>query len=1313
MSQVQERNKGYRQSRKTPPPQDTQIAWCNVGKSQPAHITLLQLCFQARIDIIQVQEPWTSYPTRTQNHPGYESYAPIDSWTHENERPRVISYIRKEARLEAQQRRPVHSRDLLWLDINKRTYLNFYRRPQTKTVLEYLTNLIPLPRCTIGGDANAIDESWEPGALPRNDGARHIAQWARDNNMTFTGEIGKATHRAGHVLDLVFSNIPFTASHIREDLSCGSDHKTQVTLIPGRGHQPQVPRQIQIRDGNLGLFRNLIQSHLATLSDPGAAGSPAAIDMWIDGFNALWIDCFQAASTPSSQAHTAPWWTKECDDAKRYWKEELRSTRGSDLLNTSERRHFHATVRQAKKDFWRRQIDGISDDKGLYRIVKWHRLGPSLKSPPLNHEGRMIENTRDKAEALAESITKRFTEDDDLNFDPLEGWDPREVNPRLDCTQLATKEEVEAHTIGVSSTSPGVDKTTVRLLRACWDCLHLCIMGLFNQCLKLAYYPKGWRLAEVVMLPKAGKTDLSTYRSWRPIALISCLAKGLERIMAKRMAWAALREGIISPQHAGAIPGRSATDLVASFIHDTELALKRGQHVSLVTMDVQGAYDALLKRRLLQRMRQQGWPMATLRLVEHFLSNRSIRVRLEGTTTAPMAIGCGTPQGSPWSGVLYLLYLAELLNKDRHLRFGYADDLALYRTGSSLRLTTHRLQKDVKSVLQWGTENKVHFAPEKCELQHFTRRGHTENPVLRVNRDFTITPTLLEVKNSHDKQPALRWLGVWMDRHLTWRRHLSERCSKASRCANHLRSLANMQRGPPASALRKATITCVLSSLLYGAEIWYKGTRSLRDLGNLGTKTTRSTLVQQVQRVIDTAARAILPVWRTTPSRLLCRDAGLPSALVACEEKRLWLALRTLKVDNTHPLARRTTLRQGHKHRKRRRGRTPKPYTGIQLGAREYGDAYPLRPLPAGPRYTLGSRTDPTEGLSKKQATAAFHAWWTQRTEADITVFTDGSKGDDGLGYGFVVYRGSSRIDQGNRAIHPTSTVFDAEAIGAWRGLEKAIQHATFNETLTICLDNTAVIWCLRGQASDTSQWAFLQAHEAATEWDIMIKWSPGHMGIQGNEEADELAKAGQRATMDPQASNPTLAGIAALRRRKMAVIRARYWESTQARLSNRYKSWQLEYKLACPPELQILTRRQLHALLALRHGHGDFDWYHTRYQHHLAIRHCSCGALKTPGHLIECSKTRRLWHRWPWPEDRLKLRPETRLEKQRYLQYLVEQPKAFQAFLQATKFYTDICPPGQTTEATNRAEAIDHDGPDWSEPDTEASEGIEAEASE
>lgn len=201
-------------------------------------------------------------------------------------------------------------------------------------------------------------------------------------------------------------------------------------------------------------------------------------------------------------------------------------------------------------------------------IVSWHKLGTRFKAPPLKIGNEMIENTAEKAEALRTEILERFDDGDDLGYDPLTGWRPEEA--RLPWKRTITLEEVEAHTIGVTSTSPGVDGITVRLLKECWGHIKQYVHKLFQKCLDLAHFPGPWHYAEVTMIPKVGKKDRTSPRSWRPIALLSCLGKGLERLIAKRMAWTALTCRVLSPQHGGALPKRSTIDLVASFVHEGE-----------------------------------------------------------------------------------------------------------------------------------------------------------------------------------------------------------------------------------------------------------------------------------------------------------------------------------------------------------------------------------------------------------------------------------------------------------------------------------------------------------------------------------------------------------------------------------------------------------------------------------------------------------------------------------------------------------------------------------------------------------------------
>ena len=88
------------------------------------------------------------------------------------------------------------------------------------------------------------------------------------------------------------------------------------------------------------------------------------------------------------------------------------------------------------------------------------------------------------------------------------------------------------------------------------------------------------------MLLKVGKKDKTSVHSWRLIALLLYIAKGLKQIVAKWVAQTALTSSILSPQYRGALLKRSTMDLVAAFTYNVEAAITQGKQVTIITMDV-------------------------------------------------------------------------------------------------------------------------------------------------------------------------------------------------------------------------------------------------------------------------------------------------------------------------------------------------------------------------------------------------------------------------------------------------------------------------------------------------------------------------------------------------------------------------------------------------------------------------------------------------------------------------------------------------------------------------------------------------------
>ncbi|KAF6519543.1 hypothetical protein HZS61_007814 [Fusarium oxysporum f. sp. conglutinans] len=130
----------------------------NAGKVPPVHDCALALADSERYDIVLLQEPGTTTANSrclTKTYPAYDTYSPVEAWNSNSTRPRVMTYVRRDSKLSADQNRPYQSRDILWLTVNDTTIVNFYRQNDERDALDTLLQW-PIPdRCLVAGDFNA------------------------------------------------------------------------------------------------------------------------------------------------------------------------------------------------------------------------------------------------------------------------------------------------------------------------------------------------------------------------------------------------------------------------------------------------------------------------------------------------------------------------------------------------------------------------------------------------------------------------------------------------------------------------------------------------------------------------------------------------------------------------------------------------------------------------------------------------------------------------------------------------------------------------------------------------------------------------------------------------------------------------------------------------------------------------------------------------------------------------------------------------------------------------------------------------------
>ncbi|KAI1001067.1 hypothetical protein K3495_g7132 [Podosphaera aphanis] len=306
-----------------------------------------------------------------------------------------------------------------------------------------------------------------------------------------------------------------------------------------------------------------------------------------------------------------------------------------------------------------------------------------------------------------------------------------------------------------------------------------------------------------------GSDDLSDPANWRPISLLPVLGKGLERLLARRFAFWALSNRIISPTQFGALPGRSAVDLVECLVHDVKKAWESKQVCTLATLDIQSAFDSVQPGRLSVRLREQGWPQPYVNWDASFASCRKARLRVDEFVGDFLDIPHGLPQGSPASPILFLLFL-EPLFKLGFPMFGYVDDVAILSVAKTLAETSLLTASRVGSITRWCDHNGLSLADNKTEILHLHRSRQPPPPVIIKGASRTSNSTL-------------RWLRVLLDTKLSFKQHVQEWSAKTQRISSHIRQLGNTNRGVPTSFLRTAALAAALPVLLYGAEVWWRG----------------------------------------------------------------------------------------------------------------------------------------------------------------------------------------------------------------------------------------------------------------------------------------------------------------------------------------------------------------------------------------------------------------------------------------------------------------------------------------------------------
>ena len=168
------------------------------------------------------------------------------------------------------------------------------------------------------------------------------------------------------------------------------------------------------------------------------------------------------------------------------------------------------------------------------------------------------------------------------------------------------------------------------------------------------------------------------------------------------------------------------------------LRLFRSGATRAVALDKSKAFDRIWYAGLLHKLKSYGILGQIFGLISSFLSNRRLRVVLDGKSSQEYPVNAGVPQGSILGPTLFLLYINDLPDDVICNIVIYAVDTTLYSIcdqtsdlWQELELASE-LESDLDTV-DWGRKWLFDFNAGKTQLVSFVRCNNVGAIDVRTN----------------------------------------------------------------------------------------------------------------------------------------------------------------------------------------------------------------------------------------------------------------------------------------------------------------------------------------------------------------------------------------------------------------------------------------------------------------------------------------------------------------------------------------------------------------------------------------------------
>lgn len=188
-----------------------------------------------------------------------------------------------------------------------------------------------------------------------------------------------------------------------------------------------------------------------------------------------------------------------------------------------------------------------------------------------------------------------------------------------------------------------------------------------NKLLKVGKFPRKWKLAKLVLIPKA-KNDESDTPKARPICLIDDIGKCLEKIIVERignwmeyMVERGLAFAAVGRNQYGFRKNRSTIDALNRIKEIVEMARKEGDTTVMISVDIENAFNSIPWSEIRKMLRRKRVPMYLIKILNNYFKNRYIEYTTMDGSVTRMEVQRGVPQGSVLGPLIWIMVYDKVL----------------------------------------------------------------------------------------------------------------------------------------------------------------------------------------------------------------------------------------------------------------------------------------------------------------------------------------------------------------------------------------------------------------------------------------------------------------------------------------------------------------------------------------------------------------------------------------------------------------------------------------------------------------------------